>query len=115
LSINARVECPQCHRVHVLAFPTNETECNCHLICEDGDEPDDCSVTPYNFSGQLGYPMGAETSNEDKGDDRMHATGYCSIHNKYVYKQMQIIEVNWKEYLSRRIRPGSRTSDWKKG
>lgn len=115
MSLNGKFACPRCNIIHTVVYPTNEIECSCHLYCEDGDEPDDCSVTAYNYSGTLKYPFGAHSNNDDLGADRMHATGYCATHNKYVYKDVSVILIDWKEYLESRVPPGSRLSGWKKG
>jgi hypothetical protein len=115
MSIEGKIQCPRCGRVYTLTYPNNDIECNCYLYCEDGDEVSDCSVTKYNFTGQLGWPTGASTSNEDRGDDKIHAARYCSTHNKYIYKDVIVLELDWDVFLGERITPGKRFSNWKKG
>ena len=114
MSVYAKIACPVCGRTHSIPYPTNETECVCHTVCPDGQEPRDCTVSEYNYSGQLGYPAGVHGSDTDYGADRIHAAGYCSTHKRYVYRQKVIIEVNWGEYLKTRVEPGSRLSAAKK-
>ena len=96
-----------------IPYPMSEQLCDCHFFCIDGSKPGDCQWVQYNYSGGLDFPMGARSSNLDYGDDRMHAWGYCNTHHKYMYRQPQIIYVDWEEFKKERIIPGERRSYWK--
>ncbi len=102
-NIVAQVICPICGLMWTIPYPTTEVDCTHHLYCDEGDEPSDCSVTEYNYSGQLGYPFGAHGSNEDLGDQRHSAWGYCSTHSRYVYKHPYTIEISWDDYFKEGI------------
>ena len=139
-NIQGKVICPRCSKVHILPYPVSEVECTCHLFCVDGNEPKDCNVISPDlvsdyYSGfheeadsgftpaferhpiyQLGYPFGAHGSSDgsDLSGDRLHAEGYCTVHKRYVYKDMLILTLDWDEFLKTRIPPGDRLSYWKR-
>lgn len=104
------VECPKCSKIWIVYPGTPDIVCTCHLYCSDGDQPSDCSLTTINYSGDLKWPVGLHTGDEDEGDDVMHRTYYCSTHNKYLYKQPVLIECDWDRWQSRRAPPYLRMS-----
>jgi len=103
----AKVKCPRCRKLWTVHYPNPYIECDCHLYCSDGSEVSDCSVslTPYNWSGQLGWPEGADLDSEDEGDDVLHRAYYCSTHGKYIEKTPVIIEVDWDGWFDERAKP----------
>ena len=96
------VVCPNCRREWVVPQGTDSQLCNCHLYCEQGSKPSDCSLTPSTFNGQIGYPVGEHTVNLDSGDNILFRSGYCSVHSKFSYKQPVLIECDWESWFSRR-------------
>jgi hypothetical protein len=104
-----KVECPQCHKIWILPQGTPDLECDCHLICEDGDKQSDCSPTggtavtyPYNWSGSYGFPEGLNAKHSDNADQRYRATGYCTTHDNYIYTQKIVIPLDWNQWYGRR-------------
>ena len=97
-----KVKCPRCGRIWIVPQGIPDITCNCHLYCEDGDKPSDCSISEVNFSGQLGVYKGLHTDADDNSDDIMHLTYYCSIHNKYSKKVPITIECDWDNWYSKR-------------
>lgn len=96
--------CPRCGKRHLIPWAHPGVKCNCHLFCSSGDKPSDCSVTyPYNYSGQLKWPVGAHLKREDEGDDVLHRTGYCNTHKKFIYKEPIYVEVDWKRFKKERL------------
>lgn len=95
--------CPRCGKVHRVNWGVPEVKCDCHLYCSSGDKPSDCSVTEYNYTGQLGWPVGAHLNRENEGDDVLHRTFYCSTHNKYIYKEPIWLEVDYKRFERERL------------
>lgn len=45
---------------------------------------------------------GLHNNPENEGEDIMHRTYYCSVHNKYYYKTPITIQVDWDKWLSKR-------------
>jgi len=97
--------CHRCGKKHYLPFMSPGVECDCHLYCSEGTKPGDCTVTEYNYSGPLAWPFGSRSDPVDEGDDLIHATGYCSTHNKYVHKDIIFLEVDWEEWNQRKRIP----------
>jgi len=58
-------------------------------------------MAEYNYSGQLGWPVGAHQNSGDEGDDVLHRAGYCSTHSKYTYKGIIFIEADWKKWYKK--------------
>ena len=85
---HAKVQCSRCKQIWTVPWGQDGIECNCHTWCEDGDKPSDCTWTRYNYTGSLGWPVGAHTNAENRGDDVLHRVGYCSTHKKYTYKDI---------------------------
>ena len=67
--------------------------CNCHLYCDQGSEPSDCSVTLTTFNQQVGWPVGQHGAIDSGCDSVLDRRYYCSTHGKYTGKQPVIIEV----------------------
>jgi len=97
-----KVECPECGRILTAVQGTPDVECNCHLYCEDGDKPSDCSVTKVSFEGEFGWPEGLHVGADNNSDDVMHLTYYCSTHSKYSFKQKVVIPLDWDRWFSKR-------------
>lgn len=94
----AKVKCPRCKQVWFVPWGDAGVECTCHKWCSEGDKESDCSWTVYNYTGSLGWPVGAHLNSENEGDDVLHRVGYCSTHSKYTYKVPMFVEVNWREW-----------------
>ena len=86
-------------------------ECNCHLVCPDGEDPSDCSMTQQNYSGQLGFPFGIHLNAEEGGDDVLHRTYYCATHKKYSYRQPVFVEIDWEAWRRGEVPDGVRLWD----
>lgn len=96
-------KCPRCGRVLIAYNGDPDVECNCHLYCEEGDKPSDCTVTwPYEWTGQLGFPTGLDTGSVAEDANKYRAMGYCSTHNRYYYKDKVVIDLDWEAYFSKR-------------
>lgn len=93
MSISTIVVCPRCGKRHHVHLGQAEVECDCHLYCDMGSKPSDCSLTKQNYTGKLGYPTGVHTDSSNGGDDVLHRVYYCSTHGHYTYKQAVQIEV----------------------
>lgn len=96
------IECPRCKRHLFVPLGQPDVDCNCHLYCEDGDKPSDCSVTIQNYSGPLKWPVGMDYNEADEGHDVLARTYYCSTHNKYTYKTPILLEADWDSWFSQR-------------
>lgn len=99
-----KVKCPRCKRILTAHDGQPYRDCNCHLYCEDGTKPNDCTVSLESFSGQLGWPRHLRTgkSLQEGGDDEMHRVRYCSVHSKYIYKVPILVSCNWERWFSKR-------------
>ncbi len=97
-----RVKCPRCGKIWNVPVGTTDMDCNCHLYCEEGTMPSDCSVTIQNQTIQLGYPTGLHNKPEDEGQDILHRTYYCSTHNRYYYKTPIMIPCDWERWRTHR-------------
>lgn len=95
---HAKVECPRCKQIWDVPWAADGVECTCHKWCSDGDKEADCTWAIYNYSGGLGWPVGAHVNAENEGDDVLHRVGYCSAHNKYTYKVPMWIQVDWSKW-----------------
>jgi len=97
------LECPRCNRTLIAHNGEPDAECNCHLYCQDGEKPQDCSVTwPYEWSGSYKWPTGLEVGADDYSDHQHRAMGYCATHENYYYKDKVVIDLDWEQYFSRR-------------
>lgn len=94
IGVSSRVQCPRCGRWWTVTPDMTEVECVCHLYCDYGSDPKDCSTAPYDYSGSLGYPAGMHTDASDNGDDLLHRARYCSTHEQYIYKDAVQIPVD---------------------
>jgi len=83
--------------------------CDCHLYCDDGDKPSDCTIisikdyaVTHTLPHEVGWPFGLHNDPDDESDDIMHVTGYCTIHDKYIYKNPILIPCDWDYWFSHR-------------
>lgn len=100
-----RVKCPRCGRVWVAYEGEGDMTCNCHLYCEDGNKPSDCTITADSFSGDLGWPLGmhgGERLGPPPADNPMRRISYCSVHNKFIVDPPMVFPVEWDRFYSRR-------------
>lgn len=105
--------CPRCGKVWTIMQGADGTYCDCHLYCDNGSSPKDCSVTAQNYSGKLGWPVGLKQENLDEGSDVRHRTYYCSIHGIYSYKEPVYLEVDWERWKqTKRISARLRETTW---
>lgn len=97
-------ECPRCHKVWRLPWGSPGVECTCHLYCSGGTQPSDCTVTyPYNYTGELKWPIGMHNDSKNEGDNIWKRSGYCSTHSKYTNKEPIWLEVNWEWFEKTRL------------
>jgi hypothetical protein len=103
MSINqAKVTCPRCGHEWIVPQGETEIDCNCHLFCERGSKPSDCSLSAVSFDHQVGWPYGVHTGNILNDEDPVHLQNYCSTHDYYTYKTPITIHVDWDSWRSRR-------------
>ena len=102
------VTCGVCHKEWNVPANTNLFPCNCHLYCEDGDEPSDCSVTLVSFNRDIGWTFGQHGAKDSGCDNVLERTYYCSTHNKYTRKHPVVIDV---AIPSGRVKPRYRMSE----
>ncbi len=105
-----KVKCPECGTVYTVPQGTPDVACNCHLICPDGTIPRDCSMTEFNYSGSLGWPARINLNHENLSNDILHATFYCSTHDRYSHKVPIVIELDWVKWYSQRAPKNLRMS-----
>lgn len=114
----AKAECPRCHRILTFRPGQSEADCNCHLYCQYGSKPSDCtliaaSAGPDPFSGNWKFPSGLHTGNKHEGDDTQARVSYCSTHSVYSSKVPITVEVDWGLFASQRAKPKMRMSHGK--
>jgi len=101
MSLRIKVKCPKCGKIWTVSQGTPDIICNCHLYCEDGSRPEDCTLTPATVTGNLTPFLGLHLGHSDS-DDVLHRRYYCSVHDKYSYKQPVLIEVDSEAWFSKR-------------
>jgi hypothetical protein len=83
-----------------------EAECNCHLWCDRGTKPSDCSLTAIDSQTiTWGYPANMDVDSANEGDDVVHRTAYCNTHLIYSYKTPVVIEVDWNKWKQQKRIP----------
>ena len=87
------VTCPVCRKEWNAPAGSVEFMCNCHLYCESGSEPSDCSIVPVTFPSELGYPFGQHGTVDSGCDNILERQFYCSVHGKFSCKHPVLIEV----------------------
>jgi len=100
-----KVQCPRCGQVWTIPQYSPGVECNCHLWCDEGNKPSDCSLTLVTGETQLGWPAGMNLGEADEGSDVMHRRYYCSVHKRYSYREPVFLEVDNKEWQKRKKLP----------
>ena len=108
----SKVECLRCHKIWSLAQGVSEVECDCHLYCDEGSQPRDCSMTVQNYSGQVGWPVGLDQDGSQEGENVLRREYYCSIHEKYSSKKPLLLEVNLKQWFAKRAPMKFRETSW---
>ncbi len=95
--MSLRVKCPRCGKVHTARVGDSEVECDCHLYCDYGEKPQDCTMTAVDFEGVLNWPRGIHTNDDSVVDpDRpKHQHYYCTVHGRYSEKTGILIPVGW--------------------
>ncbi len=112
MSLMGKVECPRCGKIWTLPQGSEGTYCDCHLYCQYGDEPKDCNVTVQEYNGPLNYPVGLDQDQADEGEDVLHRTYYCSIHEVYSYREPIFLEVDWEKWFQQRAPKKFREPLW---
>lgn len=107
MSLRIKVKCPKCGKIWSVPQGTLDIICDCHLYCEDGEKPTDCTLTAQTFSGNLNLFTGLHLGHPDS-DDLLHRRYYCSVHGKYSYKQPVLIEVDAEAWFRKRAPNGMR-------
>ena len=101
MTLRIKVKCPKCGKIWEVSQGMPDIVCNCHLYCEDGEKPTDCSLVAQSFSGNLNLFTGLHFGHSDS-DDVLHRRYYCTTHGKYTYKQPVLIEVDAEAWFSKR-------------
>jgi len=98
-----RVKCPRCGKLVTARSGVSDVECDCHLYCDEGEKPQDCTMTPINFEGVLNWPRGIHTNDDSVVDpDRpQHQHYYCTVHERYSEKTAILIPVDWTKLDNR--------------
>lgn len=108
MSLRAAVECPRCHRIWYAQQGMPEVDCNCHLYCEDGEKPEDCTLVDHTqathdaWQGDWSWPHGIHTDASHNGDDTQARVKYCTTHDKYVDKVPITVPIDWERWFSKR-------------
>ena len=102
MNVQAVVKCPRCGKEWTVNRQENEAECNCHLYCDMGQKPSDCTLTVYTLNHEVGAPYGLHTGSPTGDDDPTHIQYYCSVHDRYSYKVPILIPFNWEGWLGKR-------------
>ena len=97
-----KVVCPRCGNILTAVQGSPDVECNCHLYCEDGTKPSDCSMTAQEWSGDHGWPTGLHVGADNNSDDIKNVAYYCSTHSKYSFKSKVVIPLDWDSWFSKR-------------
>lgn len=87
------VKCPVCGKEWNVPDDSVEQACNCHLYCDEGSEPSDCTMTAVTLNSQVGWPFGLHGSEDSGCDNVMARTYYCTTHKKFTDKRPILIEV----------------------
>jgi hypothetical protein len=95
--MSLQVKCLRCGKIHTARQGDSEVECDCHLYCDYGDKPQDCTMIAVNFEGALNYPRGMHTNSDSVVDaDRpKHQQFKCTVHGRYSEKTSILIPVDW--------------------
>jgi len=80
-------KCPRCGRIWEF-FNVDEVDCNCHLYCEDGSKPSDCTTVEVTAAqmGDMKWPLGIHDHPACGGEDVMHRVRWCSTHSHFIMK-----------------------------
>jgi hypothetical protein len=106
--MSLRVKCPRCGKYWTARQGTDSIECTCHLYCNEGTKPSDCTVTWINHTGQYAWPVGVHGGGrKDDYDNQTNVNYYCSVHGNYYIKAPVLIEVDWSQ-AGRRAKPSER-------
>lgn len=100
--IQAKVTCPRCGREWIVHEGTSEMDCNCHMYCEDGSKPSDCTLIAQTLNHEASWPYGTHVSAGDYSDDPTHIQYYCTVHERYGYKVPITIPIDWDSWRSNR-------------
>lgn len=108
MQASTTVTCPVCRKEWNVPKGANLMNCNCHLYCEDGDTPSDCTMTPVTFNRDIGWAVGQHGSKDSGCDNILERTYYCSVHGKYTSKRPVVMEV---AVPTGRVKPRYRMSE----
>ena len=106
-----KVQCPRCGRIITAHQGHSDVECNCHLYCQYGTKPSDCTLVAASaggdpFVGVWKWPSGLHNQESHEGDDTQARVYYCTTHNVYSSKVPMLISVDWsvQRYSNRKFR-----------
>lgn len=102
LDLRAKAVCPRCKKVWIVQQGESEVDCNCHLYCEEGSKPSDCTLSSVSLDHEVGWPYGVHVDGSTHNDDVMHIQNYCSTHSRYSYKVPITIPVDWTRWRGSR-------------
>lgn len=109
MSITMKLHCPRCNRVLEVTQGEPDAECNCHLYCDQGSKPSDCTLIAANnasaidyWNGNWGWPVGLHHNSPLGGDNIFTRQKYCTTHDRYVDKNPVLIPLNWDKFLRKR-------------
>jgi len=103
-----KVKCPRCGKIWTAHSGVDSINCNCHLYCEEGDKPSDCtliaaSAAPYDaWNGRYDWPHGMHLAGST-GDDVTSRLKWCTTHSKWVDKVPMLIPCDWQGWFTRKI------------
>jgi hypothetical protein len=102
-----KAQCPRCGRILTFRPGQSEADCNCHLYCQYGSKPGDCTLTtasagPDAFTGKWKWPSGLHNKDAHEGDDTQARVYYCTTHSVYTHKVPITVALDWEAFAGKR-------------
>jgi len=103
-----KVKCPRCGRVWTAYDGTPDVTCTCHLFCEDGSKPSDCTLVDHTaatndaWGGNWNFPQGLHLGRSKTDDDTQARLKWCTTHSHFVAKVPFLIKCDWSRWYGRR-------------
>lgn len=100
-----KVKCPRCRQVQTCFQGEPDTTCNCHLYCEDGSKPSDCTLVDHTaasidaWNGKYNWPQGMHLGRGKTQDNTQNRVYWCTTHGKFTDKLPVLIPCDWKTFM----------------
>lgn len=104
-----RVTCPRCGKRLTCYEGESDTMCNCHLYCEDGTKPSDCTLVDHTaapideWRGNMNWPQGMHLGRDKVTDNTQSRVKYCTVHEKFVDKVPFLVACDWSKWRAGRV------------